>query len=145
MSANFKIEYKQKNGDLHVNPSGDFDGSSACELINLLSDRYDGHGKVLIDTGGLRRLCPFGCSTFQCLFRLSRVPVDRLLFKGENGRALAPEGCHVHGLDKTPHCRCNGQCANCRCANHARDAKNNQKLVIDIKPFLKQVGGETTG
>ena len=116
MSANFQIDFKHENGELFVDPVGDLDGSSACELINLLVEQYDGHGRVHIDTRRLRHLCPFGCSTFRCQFYRSRVPVERLLLKGENSRALAPDNSHVHGPG-TPHaCQCNGRCTHCRCA-----------------------------
>lgn len=35
MSTNFQIEVKKSNGDLYVRPRGDFDGSSAWELVNI--------------------------------------------------------------------------------------------------------------
>ncbi len=47
MSADFQIESKTGKGNLHLRPRGDFDGSSALELINFISDRYDGRGKGL--------------------------------------------------------------------------------------------------
>ena len=116
MSMNFQIDYKRENGDLYVSPVGDFDGSSAWELINLLDEQYDGHGQVHIDTGRLCRVCPFGCNTFQCQFYKSRVPAHKLLFKGKIGEAMAPKGSQVVGVPRTPHCQCTGICENCRCA-----------------------------
>jgi hypothetical protein len=116
MSMNFQINYKRQNGDLHVDPVGDFDGSSAWELIHLLDAQYNGHGRVHIDTGRLRTVCPFGCNTFQCQFYLSRVPADRLLFKGEKGHALAPEGSRVVVAPRPHRCQCDGNCKHCHCA-----------------------------
>ena len=116
MSMGFKINYKRLNGDLHVDPVGDFDGSSAWELINLLDEKYDGKGQVHIDTRRLRSICPFGGNTFQCQFYQSHVPAHRLLVKGENGKAIAPKGCRVIAASPPHSCRCNGNCERCQCA-----------------------------
>ena len=127
MSMNFQIKYKRKNGDLHVNPVGDFDGSSAWELIHLLDEKYDGKGWVYIDTGRLRSVCPFGCNTFQCQFYQSRVPAHRLLVKGENGAALAPAGSRVVATSQPQGCTCDGNCAHCHCASRAIQKVSNLK------------------
>lgn len=116
MSTNFQIEVKKRNGNLHVTPRGDFDGSSAWELVNLLNDQYDGEGRVVIDTHNLRELCPFGCSTFQCRLNQSRLPSSQLSFKGEKGYEIAPEGCRVFVSPKKHDCRCSGNCAICPCS-----------------------------
>ena len=92
MSANFQIMFIKKNGDLHIDPRGDFDGSSAWELVNLLKEKYDGKGQVIIYTNNLLDVCPFGCSTFQYRLNLSQVPANRLSFKGEKGHEIAPRG-----------------------------------------------------
>ena len=120
MSANFQVVVKKSNGNLHIHPSGDFDGSSAWELVSLLQDKYDGNGQVIIETNNLLEICPFGCSTFQYQLNLSRVPADRLAFKGKRGREIAPEGSKVI-LDSDVHSfSCSGDCVNCSCS------KNNQ-------------------
>ncbi|WP_394708022.1 hypothetical protein [uncultured Desulfosarcina sp.] len=116
MSTNFQIEVKKSNGDLHISTSGDFDGSSAWELVNLLDDKYDGKGRVVIDTHNLREMCPFGCSTFRCRLNQSRLPSNRLSFKGAKGYEIAPEGCSVFVSTKKHDCRCSGNCANCPCS-----------------------------
>ncbi len=129
MSMNFQIHFKRQNGDLHVAPVGDFDGSSAWELIHLLDQQYDGHGQVHIDTARLRSVCPFGCNTFQCQFYRSRVPAQRILFKGEKGYSLAPEGSRVVVARQRHGCQCNGDCAHCsHCgARGILDSQNLQK------------------
>lgn len=116
MSTNFQVAFKKSNGNLHVHPTGNFDGSSAWELINLLHEQYTGKGQVFVDTHGLREICPFGCSTFQCRLNQSRLPADRLFFKGEKGYEIAPEGSNVIVAPEKHKCRCNGNCANCHCA-----------------------------
>lgn len=116
MSTNFQIDVKKSNGDLHVSPRGDFDGSSAWELINLLHAQYTGKGQVFVETHGLREICPFGCSTFQSQLNQSWLPADRLLFSGERGLEIAPEGSKVTVASEKHKCQCNGNCANCPCA-----------------------------
>ena len=95
MSANFKVRVKENNGDLHLNPRGDFDGSSAWELVNLLQEKYDGKGQIIIDTRNLLDICPFGCSTFQYRLRMSRIPADCIWFKGDKGPDIAPRGSKI--------------------------------------------------
>lgn len=115
MGANFQVGFQKKNGNLYIAPKGDFDGSSAWELANLIQDHYDGSGQVVIDTQRLRNLCPFGCSTFKCRMRIGRVPANRLLIKGALGDAIAPDGCKVQvGADRENH-SCSGCSENCRC------------------------------
>ncbi len=95
MSINFQVVFEKNNGNLHVNPKGDFDGNSAWELVNLLHEQYDGKGRVFIDTKNLCKICPFGCTTFQCQLNLSRIPADQLFFSGKKGYDIAPEGSKV--------------------------------------------------
>ena len=95
MSAKFHIKLKRNNGNLHLRVAGIFDGSSAWQLVNLLHKKYDGKGQVFIDTNGLRDIYPFGCSTFQCQLNPRRLPANRLVFKGEKGLEIAPDGSKV--------------------------------------------------
>jgi hypothetical protein len=114
MSTNFQVAFKRHNGNLHVHPSGDLDGSSAFELIRLLSRKYDGNGEVVIDTRKLRNVFPFGSSIFQDNVIESRIPKNRLSFKGEKGHELAPEGCKV--IEVSSKHKCCGNCAGCPCS-----------------------------
>lgn len=118
MSVNFQIEVKKKSGNLHVSPKGDLDGSSAWELINLLHERYNGRGSVVIDTHYLREICPFGCSTFRCGLNQSMLPPNRLSFEGEKGYEIAPEGCKVFVSQAKGRGQCNGDCTNCPCSEN---------------------------
>ena len=47
---------------LHL--SGDFDGSSACELIHVLDKSVKRYCKVAIDTNGLKEIASFGLVVF---------------------------------------------------------------------------------
>lgn len=65
MALNFRI-HARESGDqsLDVRLFGDFDASSACELLNVLDERVKGFGKVAIDTDGLRAINAFGLDLF---------------------------------------------------------------------------------
>lgn len=115
MSTNFQVVFEKKNRDLHVKTRGDFDGTSACRLIDLLRQKYDGKGKVIIDTQHLRKVYPFGCSTFQCRLNMSRVPAKQLVFEGEKGFDIAPRGSKVTAAIRQRRRHCNGSCAGCPC------------------------------
>lgn len=114
MAANFSINHKISNGKLLVSPRGDFDGNSAWELFNLINDAYSGQGQIVIETGMLRNICPFGCSTFQCQMSFSRIPRERLFFQGEKGHVIAPEGSNIINVSGHHQEPCSGRCRNCR-------------------------------
>ena len=120
MSTNFQVIFEKSNGNLHVSPSGDFDGNSAWELVNLLHEQYNGTGQVFIDTKNLCEICPFGCTTFQCRLNQTRIPMDQLFFSGTKGYSIAPEGSKVIVAHKKDQCRCNGDCANCSCSGKGK-------------------------
>ena len=116
MSLNFQIEFKKSNENLHIRPLGDFDGNSAWELINFLQQQYTGKGQVFIDTFMLREMCPFGCSIFQCRFKYSQVPANRLVINGKKGLEIAPKGSKVIVSPEKHDCMCSGTCTNCPCS-----------------------------
>ncbi len=115
MAANFRVTFKRNNGKLHVKPRGNFDGNSAWELFNLLEENYECQKQVVIETGNIQHICPFGCSTFQCQINLSRIPKDRLYFQGEKGHVIAPEGSNIVEDTHQKKGPCGRNCANCRC------------------------------
>ena len=65
MAKNFRVFTKTgANQALAVQLFGDFDGSSACELIHLLDESVKTSTKVAIDTSGLKRIEAFGLVVF---------------------------------------------------------------------------------
>jgi len=121
MNTPFQILFNETDNSLHIQPDGDFDGASAWELVNLLHDRYRGQDEVVIDTSRLRLVHPFGCATFKCNLDRKRVPAERLCFEGDKGIAIAPYGSKVIATRPAEACRCNGRCAQCKCAGHHKD------------------------
>jgi hypothetical protein len=89
MGNNFKVTSRKVKEGLHIVVSGDFDGTSAWELINTISRNYRGRGRVVIDTRNLGEVEPFGGLLFETLMDPHLVPRGRLMFTDMNrGREL---------------------------------------------------------
>ncbi len=132
MQTNFNIETQQRDGDLHVQTRGDFNGSSAMQLIHTLHEKYNGRGKVFIETNHLREICPFGCRTFQCRLDKHKLPVERLYFKGQKGLEMAPEGSTVIASSHKDGCGCNGNCRNCPCSKKDKQLNKNYNVGGEV-------------
>ena len=59
MASNFKIFVHRNNDSLHLKLMGDFDGSSACELISVLKKSAKGVFRVIIHTNSLKKYLSF--------------------------------------------------------------------------------------
>jgi len=91
MASNFKISLNRNNQSLHLDLTGDFDGSSASELIHTLKEHNGSSPKVFINTDGLASLHPFGLDVFQKKCTVNRFCRD-LIFIGEHATEIAPLG-----------------------------------------------------
>ncbi len=89
MASNFKISLNRNNNSLHLNLMGDFDGSSAFELINTLKEHNGNSVKIFINTGGLSSLHPFGLDVFQKNCTINKSCRD-LIFIGEHATEITP-------------------------------------------------------
>ena len=65
MAKNFRVlTQEMRKQSLALRLLGDFDASSACELINRLEKNAGKNCKVVINTDGLRTIYPFGLDVF---------------------------------------------------------------------------------
>ena len=65
MALNFRVCVKKiSNQCMTLQLFGDFDASSACELIDLLDKSVKKSSNVAIDTDGLRTINAFGLEVF---------------------------------------------------------------------------------
>jgi len=55
MANKLQIISDMQNGELHIQPYGDLDGSAACELVNCLMDHDDDRCRMFIETRGLNQ------------------------------------------------------------------------------------------
>ncbi len=85
MAMNFRISRHRSNNVLDLSLRGDFDGSSAMELLKVLEDSKTSVSRIIIHTNGLRNIHPFGKGVFQKDFpKINRSPVN-VIFKGDKG------------------------------------------------------------
>jgi len=128
MSTKFQIKHRKSGGNLHIHPEGDLDGSSAFQLANLIRKKYDGKGRVFINTDSIKEIFPFGKSVFQGQLDFKTLPADRLFFKGKKGFEIAPNGSRVIISRKQHQCKCNGDCRNCASRAKKREALERSNL-----------------
>jgi hypothetical protein len=65
MASNFQLLSYRNKDSLHLQLYGDFDGSSAYELINTLKKNGEDFIQIFIDTNDLGKLYSFGLDVFQ--------------------------------------------------------------------------------
>jgi ABC-type transporter Mla MlaB component len=95
MAANFRISIRRLRGKLCLKLTGDFDGSSAHELLNAIKKYSDKAAKICIDTSGLKQIYSFGQTTFHNnLFALNKNLLH-IEVMGNNAALIAPKGCGV--------------------------------------------------
>jgi anti-anti-sigma regulatory factor len=80
----------QSGESLNLKLSGDFDGTSAFELLHVLKEKGHGFHRVIIDTSDLSEVHPFGQGILEK--RLSELGRDwqKLLFTGDKADLISP-------------------------------------------------------
>ncbi len=91
MAKNFNIYSIKTRDSLHLKLTGDFDGSSAHELINVLSDHSRDCFDIFIDANELKSVHPFGVEVFQRNLCLCKLSFKNLVFIGSNGNRINAE------------------------------------------------------
>lgn len=88
MASNFHLFQTSNRDCLHIYMIGDFDGTSAHELINALK-KNRGNFKVFIDTNDLNQIHPFGVDVFQSKLYTGIKNTSNLLFIGRHKHRFA--------------------------------------------------------
>jgi ABC-type transporter Mla MlaB component len=91
MASNFRISTHQNSDNPHLKLAGDFDGTSAWELLNILKKNWGRVSKIFVHCSCLNRIDPFGRDVFQGNIRSVTGESTFLLFTGENAGQIAPE------------------------------------------------------
>jgi hypothetical protein len=91
MASNFKIHSFKTSDSLHLKLSGDFDGSSAHELINTLADYGKGFYEIFINTNDLKIIYPFGRQVFQKRLRDLKKQFNNITFVGGNKQEMGSD------------------------------------------------------
>lgn len=84
MANNFKILRHRTDGNLQLSLAGDFDGSSAFELLIMLEENLDNTARVSINTSNLKKIHPFGRQVFNHNFSRLKHHRTCVRFIGEN-------------------------------------------------------------
>lgn len=95
MASNFTIQHRRREGGLHINLIGDFDGTSAYELKHCLQKALNREKCIIVHTDQLARLPAFGREMFQKQFSGHSRITSRVVFTGANAQAIAPDGCAI--------------------------------------------------
>jgi len=81
----------RKKNNLHLELNGDFDGTAAHELLNILKNHSRERSTIFINTDYLKRVYPFGEEIFRIgLNRLASLS-SRLVFTAADACPIAYE------------------------------------------------------
>jgi len=89
MASNFKILSHRNSDNLHLKLIGDFDGTSAHQLLNLLIKNSLAASKIFIHTDCVRSFVPIGRSVFRNNLHLLKGKPAHLVFTGERASELS--------------------------------------------------------
>jgi len=89
MASNFRILTHRNSDNVHLKLMGDFDGTSAHQLLNLLSKHSPKASRIFIHTSCLRSIVPFGGSVFRNNLHLLKGKPAHLVFTGEKASELS--------------------------------------------------------
>jgi len=81
---------------VHFKLIGDFDGSSAWQLIHMIKQRATGLRKIIIHTSGLSSFHPFGREVFHKETQNFKKLYDNLVFTGDFGDKLMLPGSTLY-------------------------------------------------
>ena len=89
MASNFQIYSFKTRDSLHLKLAGDFDGSSAYELIHTLTKHNKGFYEIFIDTNDLNSIHSFGREVLKKKLGALKNQFNGITFLGRNGKKIA--------------------------------------------------------
>jgi anti-anti-sigma regulatory factor len=93
MALSFRIVMHENSEHLHLSLLGDFDGSSAFELLEVLKNRAHAVQKVLIHTSGLEEVHPFGVGVFEKRANELKKDLRKIHFTGDKAKQFSSDQC----------------------------------------------------
>ena len=91
MASNFHFYFRRDKDSMWLKLAGDFDGTSAHEVINTIKKYRPKTGRFLIDTDDLKTVHLFGVNVFQKKLSAFGKRSKDLVFIGKHKDRLAPE------------------------------------------------------
>ncbi len=89
MAMNFRIFQFKNMNSVHITLNGEFDGTSAHELINALESCDPDVHQVFINTNGLTSIDPFGQAVLYRNLPVIKKGARSLVFLGDYRRRLS--------------------------------------------------------
>jgi hypothetical protein len=84
LASNFGIAIDKNSGGLGLKLAGDFDGTSAYELVYAIKKLPEHTVKLYIYTNGLKTIQPFGLDIFHQFMRSLNGQSTKIVFNGRN-------------------------------------------------------------
>jgi len=84
MAKKFVISFHRNGENVHLKLVGDFDKSSACDLLEALNKYGHGTSRIFIHTNSLNKVHPFGLRMFHENLKLPGGSSLKLIFTGDN-------------------------------------------------------------
>lgn len=93
MANNFKFLSRSIRDRIRLKLYGDFDASSAWELINFLEHFRNGSNEIFIDTNNLDTIHPFGLDVFIKNLKALDININNIIITGKNRFSLEKRWC----------------------------------------------------
>jgi len=90
MASNFGIAVDKHSGGFGLKLEGDFDATSAYELIYAIKKLPEETPKISIYTHGLKNIHAFGLDVFHRFMRSLNGQSTKIVFTGRNASRLSP-------------------------------------------------------
>jgi len=91
LASNFQFFFHRTKNSLHMKLYGDFDETSALELLNALTNHGNGAHQIFIDTNDLSTIHPYGQEMFQKNVGILNGQFINLTFIGKNKHSISPQ------------------------------------------------------
>jgi hypothetical protein len=88
MASNFGIDIDKTSDGVGLKLAGDFDGTSAYELIYAIKKLPEDTGKITICTDELKNAYPFGLDVFHRFMRSLNGQSTKIVLTGNNASKL---------------------------------------------------------
>jgi anti-anti-sigma regulatory factor len=89
MASNFGLAIDRNSDGFGLQLAGDFDGTSAHELIHAIKKFPEDTVKLYIYTNGLKTIQPFGLDIFHKFMRSHNGQSTKIVFTGRNASKLS--------------------------------------------------------
>ena len=93
MANNFKFLSNRIRDRIRLKLYGDFDGSSAFELINVLKNYRNVSNQIFIDTNNLNTIHPFGMDVFKKNLSVLDININNIIITGKHKFSLEQRWC----------------------------------------------------